>query len=64
MAGKAAKGLPMRTGKASMKAKTARHFSRAEAKKYNRVLRNANGDKAKADAWKLARIHKALRPTA
>lgn len=61
-----AKGLPKRTKKPSMKAKTARYFARVEAKKARRVRKNAlkshspeESDKIVA-AWKLKRIHKAL----
>lgn len=41
--GKRKKGLPKRTGKASMKAKTLRHFSRLPKKKDRNVLRSSNG---------------------
>lgn len=51
---KAPKGLPKRTGNATMKTKTARHFSRAMDRKYRHVL-HREGLEA-AQAWKLRRI--------
>lgn len=55
---KSAKGLPKRTSKTSTKMKTARHFGRALEKKYRRVKKREGKDKA--DAWKLAKMRKAV----
>lgn len=45
------KGLPSRTGKPSMKAKTQRHFAKLIEKKFNRVLAHEGLEPSKA--WKL-----------